>query len=202
MPPLQQGTGERRETSTPLLQHPRGSTGPGCRTPLLPPTLAQGAAASAPWASPAPCAPLSATGPPTRSSSSSAEPGLGGRAALAAASGKGEEGSSPPRHPPPRLRQRKVPRSPAAGAGNGAACRRQTRRDGNHPRQARVTSHPWERCRRRVPPPPTAQPGGRRAGAGKHRAGSSQHPQTAARGKSGEARPWVRLQQSGGEATH
>lgn len=91
-------------------------------------------------------------GPPTHSSSSSSstQPGSGGKAALAAASGKGEEGLSPPCHPPPRLSERKVPRTPAAGAGKVSACHRHNQRDGNHPRQARVTSHPWERCRRGV----------------------------------------------------
>lgn len=91
-------------------------------------------------------------GPPTHhsSSGSSTETGLGGRATLAAASGKGEEGSSPPCHPPLHTSERKVPRTPTAGAGKVSACHRQNQSAGNHPRRARVTSHPWERCRRGV----------------------------------------------------
>lgn len=131
-------------------------------------------------------------GPPTRSnsSSSSTQPGLGGGATLAAASGKGEEGLSPPCHPPPHLSKRKVPRTPAAGAGKVSACHRQNQRDGNHPRQARVTSHPWECCRRGVGAV-TASHGANRADEGhlqkSTRLAAPSIPQAAVgRGKSGQ----------------
>lgn len=135
-------------------------------------------------------------GPPTRSSSgSSTQPGLGGRAALAAASGEGEEGLSPPCHPPPRLSERKVPRSPADGAGKVSACHRQNRMDGNHLRPARVTSHPGERCRRGVGAV-TASHGANRADEGHSQKstglaadGGSEPPQAAAgRGERGQGR--------------